>query len=278
MYTNKGRYEIAKWRWEFARRNKKYKEDYKKHYGKSKDMVNVHWKEDEQRKIEKYFLKKYCLVPINPNYSFDDLINIKQSEVFGHHLNKAILHLMSLDIIKNNPPKELTLSALSDAVLRTYLKENPKISPALILGHNKEFPKKISSAQLMLADEKGILSKYDGNIDEVCMEIDISASTVQIVKDIKRAISVWKKVYKRYRKVKEVRKRPYNYDKYLKIYDLKKSGKNVEEIAKAVYFNEYELGMENSNSKCNLNSLLKKVAASIKASEKLVEGKYRKIR
>lgn len=253
------RQKIAYYRWEFLRRNEEYIKDFKARILRNNPRTVVFAEDD---KIISFFSRKYYIyLPLNPNYSFNDLSKVSSTKEFKNKfsLSVALLNLTKQNIRKN----EVIYLPESEAIIDSYPTENPNIGVSRVYGKQRiTFVDKTATT----LDENPFLDDYDGDISRICIEVDLTMPRRMIDSDIKKEISLWLWLYQKEHKKKRL-KISSIYDDMLKSYDLRKKGLSLKTITKKVY------PRQNSD----LKSAIERVRYNINKAKELIKD-YPEIR
>lgn len=159
--------------------------------------------------------------------------------------------------------KKCSIDLPHSTVIRSYLAGRPNIQ---VSGYEYG----IDFLTLINLDEDAdfIIDNYKGEIKTVCFEVDLSYQRNKIIADMKRELSKWKGVKKKYEQQDKKRQNLYNKDvlKMLKIFDLREEkGLKYREISEKIF------GSSSADK-------LQKVRNMYKKAKKLVEGGYKQIK
>lgn len=231
------------YKWEFIRRNQKYKADYKNYYKKivlNRGKTEKHFatpeyisSKDEQAQ---YFYKEYGMgVPFDPDMSF------------AEHLKQR------LKGYKESSPQKRALHQIMVAK-KMVRKMFPYDSSVICLD-----PYKVK----LSLNQASLLIPWNQN-NKIEVKIDIRKPLLEIISDTEFIVKTARKVLGIKEEIKNDRNQWALYDDYLEIYDMEhKKGKAL--LQNSFHFHNGKLGIDD------------KIRKSLKAAEKMVSSGFRKI-
>lgn len=261
--------EIAHWKWEFLRHNEDYKKDFSKYCIVDGPINYVHGDivgHAEDGKARKHFVDEYNIVsPLNPKYSFDELIKINESKP-GDVLSMSLLALSSIELTSKEGDTRFSFDAIQDhsANKGKIRIESNGDGEVTLVGSSKN-------------QKREVLDPKTTNFRTIEVTINLDASIGDIKREINVVVAEWKGLYDSCH-TEKWRNQYARYSDYIKIYELKKEGKGIREIAKEVFPDDYKKVMKTYRNSYDFDPLKEKINASYKACQDLIKSSYKKIR
>lgn len=108
-----------------------------------------------------------------------------------------------------------------------------------------------------------MIDSFSGDFTRVCFTVDLTYPTIDIIADVKKEISKWKTVRRKYNRHEKKRQNLYidGVKKILEAYDLREKGLTYQEIAKS-----------------SSPDAIQKTRNRYKKAKRYIEGEYKQIR
>ncbi len=262
---------IVGYKWEFMRRNSKYISDFKKMCNPAPALNNV-LGEPRKDEYKAYFRRKYnSFRPLNPKFSFKELISIKNNEgKLPPYILGGFLDLIDVDLTDIKNPASLKTSIMPIKCHHIYKSD-------ITL-------KKLSDGKVCFRDLMGCevdKKQFDpttADFHDIVIRINLNAPKLMIDRRVKEITTLWKTKYDFYYPRTRKRKRYEEYETYLKIYDLRQQGKTYRQIAQIVYPNDYKRATEHDTRKYAIQKVTERVKNNLNACSRLIKGDYKIIR
>lgn len=228
------------YRWEFLRRNQNYVEDYKACINELKSI------EGKQKDFAQELLRR--------------LSNKNPMQLLGLIQKDTTYFLSKYDIF-----------AILDPEIDPQKENEREIEWLLVQCFHHQL------AVEMLTDEyfQRTSDVEIAKTRHLVFAIDTDANLENILYEVKNFVVAWKGHRGRVMKKKESRVRFKKYDRYLKIYELHKGGKNYREIAKRVFSDDYKKLTKYSDKHEDVAPLIEKVKNNLSACQDLIDGGYK---
>lgn len=205
---------------------------YKKYLGKNWREINRRLFRYELRREVKFGFKKYISARNKAKEEvkrFRLAQNIELIEKKYGYLRETLHHLSAIKL----SPEEADLYSRHTTVINSFLADSPNIE---VFGSEYGFKYlSLVDSNVTDLDSNPMIDNFRGDLTRVCFTVDLSYPTNDIVADIKKEISKWKAVRRKYNMQKEKRQSLYFEDvkKILQTYDLREKGLTYPAIAKS---------------------------------------------
>lgn len=243
--------------------NDKIKNIYRKYLGKNWAEINrnLFWHKNKcLRHEEKFDFKKYIPARDKAKEAIKRLGSAQDMDqifVKRGYLNEA---LQRLSAIKLSPV--VADSDSKTTVINSFLKDNPNIE---VFGVEYGF-RYVSLVNSSIADfdSNPMIDSFSGDLAKICFTVDLSYPTNDIVADLKKEISKWKTVRRKYNKDEKKRQNLYidGVKKMLQVYDLR-------EVKRLTY---------NQIANDSNPHAIQKTRNMFKKAKRYIEGEYKQIR
>ena len=245
---------IARYKWEFLRRNKNYIEDFNKKctpIKKFKDILGSPLTEEHRN----YLFSKYGFItPFNPKLSFYDFLKIRDRK------GKVPSYLLGL----------LTSLIIYDWTVPGFATSGMPVKCHYITNTNITLETKSNGKPYFcdLPGNKVNFNPQKTDFHDITIRVNLNAPKELIHTRIREIVNLWKGLYDKYYRPR--RRNRTEYDRYLTVYDLREQGWQWGKLADKFYKGDTERG--------DIDYAKKKVRRDYERCKKMIDGGYRQIR
>jgi len=257
------------YKWEFLRRNAEYVKIYR-NLKEARLRFDINKFAEDIKVVNSY-------EQMTSRFHFDAQIRFGISMIIDPERNfPAWKDFTQALEAKKGSPKKLTKQMRRDLFSVMVFQMALKITPVSFLAYdnnNRILPIDLNGIPQVHSEEGRKI--FDSGYVRVL--IDMNAPARKILSSVSNAVSYFKENNSKKKSKKSFRCRPEQYDRYLRIYDLRMAKRRYREIAKIIFPREYKEISRTCMNRYDFASLVEKIKTSFNVSKEFVDGKYKEI-